>query len=192
MFTPANQSHFTLHLAGLEHDLQVLAFDGREAISQPYRFDVEQVSERPDLDLEGLLQQRAFLALVPNGQGIHGLIQAAEQGESGRRLTRYRLSIAPQLAWLALRSNQRIFQHLTVPQIIARLLEEHGNLEGTGYRFQLAPAPTPCVTTACSTTRRICTSSSACARRKASTTTSATARTATCCCSATIRAPSPS
>src|SRR5690606_17183641 len=133
MFNPANETHFSLTLEGVEHDLQVLEFNGREAISQPYRFDVELVSERPDLDLASLLHQRAFLAFSPNGDGIHGLIHRVEQGESGKRLTRYRLAIVPQLAYLAHRTNQRIFQHLTVPQIVAQVLEEHGIHSESGH-----------------------------------------------------------
>ena len=35
MFNPANETHFSLTIEGLEHDLQVLEFSGREAISQP-------------------------------------------------------------------------------------------------------------------------------------------------------------
>ncbi len=51
MFNPANETHFSLSIEGVEHDLQVLEFSGREAISQPYRFDVELISERPALTL---------------------------------------------------------------------------------------------------------------------------------------------
>ncbi|MBJ7546008.1 type VI secretion system tip protein VgrG [Pseudomonas sp. OA3] len=142
MFNPANETHFSLSIEGVEHDLQVLEFSGREAISQPYRFDVELISERPDLDLASLLHQRAFLAFSPNGDGIHGIVHRAEQGESGKRLTRYHLAIVPQLAYLAHRTNQRIFQHLTVPQIVAQVLEEHGIVEG-GYQFQLGPTVYP-------------------------------------------------
>mgnify|MGYP001442785554 CR=1 FL=1 len=142
MFNPANETHFSLNIEGVEHDLQVLEFSGREAISQPYRFDVELISERPDIDLESLLHQRAFLAFSPNGEGIHGLIHRVEQGESGKRMTRYRLAIVPQLSYLAHRTNQRIFQHLTVPQIVAQVLEEHGIVEG-GYQFQLGPTVYP-------------------------------------------------
>ena len=50
MFAQANQTHFSLSIEGVEHDLQVLEFSGREAISQPYAFAVELISERPDLD----------------------------------------------------------------------------------------------------------------------------------------------
>ncbi len=142
MFNPANQAHFTLSLEGVEHDFKVLEFQGREAVSQPYRFDLELVSERPDLDLESLLHRPAFLALAPDGSGIHGLVHQAAQGESGQRLTRYRLTLVPQLAYLAHRTNQRIFQHLSVPQIVAQVLEEHG-VQADAYRFQLGPVIYP-------------------------------------------------
>ncbi|MBD9483278.1 type VI secretion system tip protein VgrG [Pseudomonas sp. PDM14] len=142
MFNSANQTHFSLTLDSLEHDLQVLQFKGREALDQPYRFEVDVISERADLDLQALLGQAAFLAFDPGGSGIHGLVHAAAQGESGKRLTCYCLTLQPRLAWLAQRYNQRIFQHLSVPQIIARVLEEHGILAGS-YRFQLGPTVYP-------------------------------------------------
>jgi len=141
MFALANQAHFTLSLEGVEHDFKVLEFRGR-AISQPYRFDLELVSERPDLDLESLLHCPAFLAFAPDGSGVHGLVHQAAQGESGKRLTRYRLTLVPQLAYLAHRTNQRVFQHLTVPQIIAQVLEEHG-IQADAYRFGLGPVIYP-------------------------------------------------
>jgi len=142
MFNAANKTHFTLSLEGVEHDFKVLEFRGREAISQPYRFDLELVSERPDLDLESLLHRPAFLAFAPDGSGVHGLVHQAAQGESGKRLTRYRLTLVPQLAYLAHRTNQRVFQHLTVPQIIAQVLEEHG-IQADAYRFGLGPVVYP-------------------------------------------------
>ncbi|WP_434457595.1 type VI secretion system tip protein VgrG [Stutzerimonas urumqiensis] len=142
MFNPANHPHFSLQLPGIEHDLQVLEFRGREALSTPFAFDVELVSERPDLALETLLHQPAFLAFAPNS-GIHGQVYRIAQGDSGKRLTRYRLTLVPQLAYLTHRTNQRIFQHLTVPQIVAQVLEEHGILAGVGHRFDLGPVVYP-------------------------------------------------
>ncbi|WP_225011593.1 type VI secretion system tip protein TssI/VgrG [Pseudomonas aeruginosa] len=136
MFNPANQTHFSLSLDGLRHDLQALEFSGHEGISRPYRFELELVSERAGLDLEALMHRPAFLAFTPQGQGVHGLVYGAAQADAGKRLTRYRLTLVPQLAYLAQRSNQRIFQHLTVPQIVALILEEHGIL-ADAYRFQL-------------------------------------------------------
>ncbi|MDX1366243.1 type VI secretion system tip protein TssI/VgrG [Pseudomonas sp.] len=136
MFAPANQTHFSLSIEGVSHDLQVLEFSGREAISQPFVFELELVSERPDLDLESLLHQSAFLTLSQTGNGIHGQIYRVAQGESGKRLSRYHVTLRPQLAYLAHRSNQRIFQHLTVEKIIGQVLEEHG-IQANAYQFQL-------------------------------------------------------
>ncbi len=136
MFAPANQTHFSLTIDGVAHDLQVLEFKGFEALSQPFVFTLELVSEQPDLDLQGLLHQRAFLALSSQGNGIHAYIHQAGRGESGKRLTRYQLILRPQLAYLAHRTNQRIFQQLSVAEIIASILQEHGIMQGA-YKFQL-------------------------------------------------------
>ncbi len=142
MFSPANAPQFTLTLEGVAHDFQILAFDGTEAIGQPYRFQLELVSERSDWPLEQLLHRRAFLSLATDGTGIHGQVAAVAQGDSGQRLTRYRLDLVPRLAYLAHRVNSRIFQQRSVPQILAQLLEEHGILEGD-HRFALGPTVYP-------------------------------------------------
>ncbi|WP_071871084.1 type VI secretion system Vgr family protein [Atopomonas hussainii] len=136
MFDPANHTHFSLQIAGQTHDFQVLSFSGEEALNTPYRFDIELVSENPAWDLEKLLHQSAFLAFNPQGHGIHGQVHSALQGDSGQRLTRYRLRIEPKLSYLALRNNLRIFQQLTVQQIISQVLEEHGIL-GADVLWQL-------------------------------------------------------
>lgn len=136
MFAPANQTHFALTIEGLSNDLQVLALQGREAISQPFLFEVDLVSEQPFLDLETLLHKPAFLQLSPDGSGIHGQIYRASQGDSGKRLTRYAVTLRPQLAYLAHRTNQRIFQNLTVPKIIGMVLEEHG-IQSNAYEFKV-------------------------------------------------------
>ena len=142
MFNANPQTHFSLTLPNFKHDLQVLSFTGKESISEPYSFDVELVSERPDLDIESLLHKQAFLAFNRSGAGIHGQVYRIAQGDSGKRLTRYSLTLVPHLAYLAHRTNQRIFQQQTVPQIIAQILEEHG-IQSNAYRFQLGSTYPP-------------------------------------------------
>ncbi|ETF10185.1 type VI secretion system tip protein TssI/VgrG [Pseudomonas moraviensis] len=136
MFAPANQPRFTLTLEGARHDLKVLEFTGREAISQPFRFELELVSERPDLDLESLLHGQAFLSFDAQGCGIHGQIYQVGQGDSGKRLTRYHLSLVPRLTYLGHRINQRIFQHQSVPQIVTHILKDHSILRDA-FEFRL-------------------------------------------------------
>ncbi|RMN50678.1 type VI secretion system secreted protein VgrG [Pseudomonas syringae] len=128
--------HFSLSLSDAHHDFQVFAFTGHEAISQPFCFKLDLVSEHTSLDLESLLGRSAFLKFAPDGGGIHGLIDQIAQGESGRRLTHYSITLRPHLARLEHRTDQRIFQDLTVPQIIEQVLEKHGLL-ATTFNFHL-------------------------------------------------------
>jgi type VI secretion system secreted protein VgrG len=137
MFAPANTAHFELLIPSVRHDFKVLGFYGTEAISQLYAITVELVSESPDFDLQNLLSQPAFLQFGINGEGIHGRIEDVLAGETGKRLTRYHLTLVPALHYLQLSYNQRIFQHLTVPQIVAQVLEGHGIL-GDSFTFNVS------------------------------------------------------
>jgi type VI secretion system secreted protein VgrG len=137
MFAPANQSAFNLTLDGVASDLKVYSFKGEEAISQPYCFNLELVSEQPDLELESLLHRPVYLGFDDQGHGVHGLVARVAQGDSGRRLTRYQISLVPQLAYLAHSSHQRIFQHKTVPQIVAQVLLGQG-IQSDRFEFRLS------------------------------------------------------
>ncbi|MBP5106387.1 type VI secretion system tip protein VgrG [Pseudomonas protegens] len=140
MFAPADTAHFVLSIPSVHHDFKVLAFKGREAISELYAIHIELVSDNPNVDLESLLNQPAFLQFGLKGEGIHGLIDDIEIGDSGKRMTRYHLILRPHLYQLQHRHNQRVYQNLTVPQIIAKVLKEHGILADQ-YRFNIAPKP---------------------------------------------------
>jgi type VI secretion system secreted protein VgrG len=142
MFAPANQPRFTLVVDGERHDLKVLEFTGKEAISQPYRFDLELVSDRPDIELESLLHRQAFLSFDAQDCGIHGQVFRVGQGETGQRLTRYQVSLVPRLSYLGQRINQRIFQHQSVPAIIAQVLKDHG-IQRDAFEFQLGSDYSP-------------------------------------------------
>ncbi|MHC8389894.1 type VI secretion system tip protein TssI/VgrG [Pseudomonas sp. MDT2-39-1] len=140
MFGSANTAHFALHIPAVRNDFKVLAFDGVEAISALYAIQVELVSEHPDFDLESLLSQPAFLQFGFNGEGLHGRIEDVFVGEAGKRLTRYHLTLVPALHYLQFSHNQRIFQNLTVPQIIAQVLKGHG-VQADAFTFHVSTSP---------------------------------------------------
>lgn len=140
MFRSANTAHFALHIPAVRNDFKVLAFDGVEAISALYAIQVELVSEHPDFDLESLLSQPAFLQFGLNGEGLHGRIEDVFVGEAGKRLTRYHLTLVPVLHYLQLSHNQRIFQNLTVPQIIAQVFKGHG-IQADAFTFHVSTSP---------------------------------------------------
>jgi type VI secretion system secreted protein VgrG len=140
MFASANTAQFELLIPSVRNDFKVLAFKGTEAISALYAIQVELVSEYRDFDLQSLLGQPAFLRFGLNGEGFHGRIEDVSVGESGRRLTRYQLTLVPALHYLQFSHNQRIFQNLTVPQIIAQVLKGHGIL-ADAYTFHVSTSP---------------------------------------------------
>ena len=140
MFASANAAHFTLVIPHVRNDFKVLAFKGTEAISSLYAIHIELVSEYPDFDLESLLSQPAFLQFGLRGEGIHGHIEEVFVGEAGKRLTRYQLTLVPALYYLQFSHNQRIFQHLTVPQIVAQILKGHG-IQADAYTFHVNTSP---------------------------------------------------
>ena len=140
MFAPANTAHFELLIPSVRNDFKVLAFDGVESISTLYAIRVELVSEYPDLDLESPLSQPAFLRFGHNGEGLHGRIEEVSVGASGKRLTRYHLTLVPALHYLQFSHNQRIFQHQSVPQIVKQVLEAHGIL-ADAFTFNVSTSP---------------------------------------------------
>ncbi|KAF0866749.1 type VI secretion system tip protein VgrG [Pseudomonas sp. LD120] len=140
MFAPADSAQFELLIPSVRNDFKVLAFAGVEAISALYAIHVELLSEHPDFDLQSLLCQPAFLRFGLEGEGLHGRIEEVKVGESGKRLTHYHLTLVPALHYLQFRHNQRIFQHLTVPQIVAQVLQEHGILPDV-FTFHVGNAP---------------------------------------------------
>jgi type VI secretion system secreted protein VgrG len=136
MFAPTNIAHFELQIPFVRNDFKVLAFEGTEAISTLYAIHIELVSENPNFDLESLLSQPAFLQFGLNGEGLHGRIENVRVGEPGKRLTRYELTLVPALHYLQFSHNQRIFQNLTVPQIVAQVLKGHG-IQSNAYCFKV-------------------------------------------------------
>ncbi|WP_085693773.1 MULTISPECIES: type VI secretion system tip protein TssI/VgrG [unclassified Pseudomonas] len=140
MSETVNSASVTLHIPGVRHDFQVLAFNGTERVSGLYALRIELVSEHPDFDMESLLGQPAFLRFGHHGEGIHGHIEEASAGDSGKRLTHYGLSLVPFLHYLQFSHDQRIFQGLTVAQIIAQVLKRHG-IQPDAFAFHVQPLP---------------------------------------------------
>ncbi|VVO20826.1 MULTISPECIES: contractile injection system protein, VgrG/Pvc8 family [Pseudomonas] len=136
MFDPANEPEFRLDVAGLSDTFEVLAFTGREAISEPFVFDMELLIEDPTLDLASLLYRSASLHFGPQGNSVHGQLQELVQRDHGSTLRLCHVRLGPRLGCLAQRFSQRIFSGRSVPQILDQVLREHG-IVGHNRRFEL-------------------------------------------------------
>jgi type VI secretion system secreted protein VgrG len=126
MFNPVSEPSFRLDVAGLPAPLEVLAFTGKEALNEPYVFDIELLIDDALPDLASLMHRSATLYFGPQGNCISGQLQVLVQRDhgTGKRLCQVRLG--PKLTWLAQRFSQRIFSACSVPQILDQVLKEHG------------------------------------------------------------------
>lgn len=128
--------HFHLDIAPLFRGLQVLSFTGTEAISEPFLFELEVLIDAPDLDAQTLMYRAAFLSFKGAAAGVHGQIHSVMRSHFRPGPACYQLSLGPRLACLSQRYNPRVFQGMSVPQIIHRVLLEHGIREDS-HHFDL-------------------------------------------------------
>ncbi|RKS24493.1 type VI secretion system secreted protein VgrG [Pseudomonas sp. WPR_5_2] len=135
------ESPFTLTLLDDDLSLQVVQFSGHEALNQPYRFDIEVLGLAAVMEPNRLLQQPAHLNLG-QGQGIHGVLHSVSREHRGPHRFSYKLVLVPALQALDKYRSRRVFQHLSVPMILRRLLEEH-DLPDSSYRFELGTGHYP-------------------------------------------------
>ncbi|MDV2349830.1 type VI secretion system tip protein TssI/VgrG [Vibrio cholerae] len=130
---------FQLKVDGLEDEsLVVRGFEGQESLSDSvwrsepcygFRYQVDLASALSNLTAEQFVDQTAHLTILRDGQvvqQINGIVRQFSKGDTGHRHTFYSLTLVPALERLSLRSNSRIFQQQSVPEIISILLQEMG------------------------------------------------------------------
>ncbi|MFK3721587.1 type VI secretion system Vgr family protein [Pseudomonas fulva] len=110
-------------------EFEVVGFELREGISMPFELELKLISFENDIDFGHLLDKPVLFTVWEGTRPVryvHGLVSRLSQAESGFYRTYYHALVEPQLARANLRSNWRIFQHKTVPQILERMLERQG------------------------------------------------------------------
>ncbi|WP_447988961.1 type VI secretion system Vgr family protein [Achromobacter spanius] len=117
---------FVSSARGVEFD--VIEFTLDEALSETYRLELDLSSFNPAIDFGAMLDQTALFTLWRGDTAVrhvHGIVTAFEQGDTGFRRTRYRAVLEPSLSRLALCSDWRIYQQLSVPEILADVFKRH-------------------------------------------------------------------
>lgn len=136
----ANGEQFGLEVSECSSPLRVVEFQGSEALSEPFRFVVTAVSEDAHLDLAPLIGQSATLALHSRTgeptRYVSGMVAAVAQGQVGRRFAHYQFTLVPNTWILEKRSDCRIFQSMTVEDII-RAVMDSAEVSSDAYRFLL-------------------------------------------------------
>ncbi len=118
--------------------LLVRQMSGTEALSEPYQWDLDLLSEKGDINAEDLLGQKVSLGFtMANGKKryFHGYVTEFSQGGWLQRYYRYHATVRPWYWLLTRTADCRIFQEMTVPQIFEKVVQQYGF---TDYELRLS------------------------------------------------------
>ncbi|WP_455884313.1 type VI secretion system Vgr family protein [Pseudomonas spelaei] len=143
-----------LWVRNLAAQLDVLAFDGQEHLSQPFRYRVEFTSTERDLAADSLLGQDASFSLhaaprtlplfslnpppIKPLRTLYGVVTGFKRLSGSNDQAVYEITLQPRLALLDRGRQFRIYQHQSVPEIVESILRGRHDLEGQDFFFRLA------------------------------------------------------
>ncbi|MGQ8817585.1 type VI secretion system Vgr family protein [Serratia sp. NA_13] len=145
-----SHNHHQLSVKGCEADLDVLAFEGDETLSQPFSYRIEFTSRDHGISKEMMLMKAASLTLqapVEQGYGIkmqqavrtlQGVVSGFERLNTSKDETHYALTLQPRLALLDRSHQNAIYQDMSVPQIVEKILRERHGMRGQDFLFSLS------------------------------------------------------
>ena len=135
-----NIEHFTFEISGLSEELKVVGFTGGEEVSRLYSYSLELACEDADLDFDTVVGKPGVLTLIGDHDNIerhvHGIVTRMRFVRQVKRFAVYEAKLVPQLSFLDLRHNCRIFQNVTVPQIIESVFK-NAQIASDQYKLQL-------------------------------------------------------
>jgi type VI secretion system secreted protein VgrG len=122
----------------------VVRFEGTEAVSRPYRFDITLVADDANVDLDNVLGATAPLRIWSRDHSrsvpYHGMLAEFEQLGHVDNYFFYRATLVPRLWRLGLnRINDVYLNEQSIPDIVGSLLERNG-LKGP-YWFKASTTP---------------------------------------------------
>jgi len=145
-----SHNHHQLSVKGCEAELDVLAFEGYEALSAPFSYRIEFTSAEHAISKETMLMKAASLTLqapVDQGYGIkmqqavrtiQGVVSGFERLNTSKDETHYALTLQPRLALLDRSHQNAIYQDMSVLQIVEKILRERHNMRGQDFLFSLS------------------------------------------------------
>ena len=143
-------NHHLLAVKGTPSELDVLAFEGQEALSRPFSYRIEFTTTDHAISKEMMLMKAGSLTLqapVEQGSGIkiqqpvrviQGVVSGFERLSTSKDETRYALTLQPRLALLDRSHQNAIYQDMSVPQIVEKILRERHGMRGQDFLFSLA------------------------------------------------------
>jgi len=108
-------------------DLLLVGFQGYEALSQPFSFQLDLLAKDPGkIEFDKLLGKNITVHVTLPKEGkrhIHGICSRLSQLGSDIHFTAYRMEVVPKFWLLTRTARSRIFQRKNVPDILKKVLE---------------------------------------------------------------------
>ncbi|AOD15230.1 type VI secretion system tip protein TssI/VgrG [Xanthomonas fragariae] len=121
----------------------VKRFEGTETVSAPHAFAVDLLSAQRRLELKQLVGQPIQLSLGDefDDRVVHGYVKEFALIGAEGELAAYRAEVAPWFAFLQYTSNCRIFQDLSVLEIVEQVFGEYPQLADYKYELNVGNFP---------------------------------------------------
>ncbi len=129
------QTRYFLDIFDSTVTADVLRFRGREALSEPFRWDIEFTSPQANISPEQVLMKYATFRMR-GGKSVHGMVTRLEWLSTSRDQSHYRISLSSRLALLGYTRQCAVYQNQSVPEVVEQVLRRHG-LEGPDFEFRL-------------------------------------------------------
>jgi len=109
-------------------------FQGNEGISRLFNYKLTLVSEKPGIAFDAIVGQNVTMSvLLPSGakRFFNGIVSRFVQNSGGSkviepRFSSYRATVVPWFWLLTRTADSRIFQKMTVPEIVEQIFREQG------------------------------------------------------------------
>jgi type VI secretion system secreted protein VgrG len=110
--------------------LLLVRFSGEETVSRGFKYQIELQSEERSIKPADIVGKPVRLGVAQRQEGswrnFHGIISRFSQGPSDAQLTRYWAELVPWTWMLGQRHDCRIFQKLSVPDILSQVFTDAG------------------------------------------------------------------
>jgi type VI secretion system secreted protein VgrG len=120
-----------------EDVLLLEGLSGSEGVSRNFDCTLDLLSEDPAIDGSKVLRtpMRVTVKLADGGERVmHGLVRRLTQLGRSEGLSSYRVEIVPWFWFLSLSTDCRIFQNLSVPEIVEEVFKSQGHAD---FQFKL-------------------------------------------------------